>query len=113
MRTLGWFCVVLAFIVLIGGIIAGRENMRAYSELCKEGKIWACMRDGMSTVTTGAIAAAILGGFGILILAIRRPSLEEAEDDRIACPFCAEDIKIEAILCPHCRSDLRAANRRA
>jgi uncharacterized membrane protein YGL010W len=28
------------------------------------------------------------------------------EDDRISCPFCAEDVKPEAILCPHCRSDL-------
>lgn len=28
------------------------------------------------------------------------------EDDRIACPFCAEDIRAEALVCPHCRSDL-------
>src|SRR5262245_22833211 len=36
------------------------------------------------------------------------PRIEEYDDDdiRIACPFCAEDVKAEARLCPHCRSDL-------
>jgi hypothetical protein len=38
----------------------------------------------------------------------RRPG----HDDRIACPYCAEDIKMEAIVCPHCRTDLRAPRRR-
>jgi len=28
------------------------------------------------------------------------------DDDRVSCPFCAEDVKLEARLCPHCRSDL-------
>ena len=34
------------------------------------------------------------------------------DDDRIPCPYCAEDIKIEAIVCPHCRTDLRVRRRR-
>jgi hypothetical protein len=37
---------------------------------------------------------------------------EYDDDDRIPCPYCAEDIKIEAILCPHCRTDLRARGAR-
>jgi hypothetical protein len=31
---------------------------------------------------------------------------EEYEEDRISCPFCAEDIKPEALRCPHCHSDV-------
>jgi hypothetical protein len=35
------------------------------------------------------------------------PRVDDDDDRvRIACPFCAEDIKPEARLCPHCRSDL-------
>jgi len=34
------------------------------------------------------------------------------EDERIPCPFCAEDIRPEAVRCPHCRSDLQAVDRR-
>lgn len=28
------------------------------------------------------------------------------DDDRIVCPFCAEDIRLEAVICPHCQRDL-------
>jgi hypothetical protein len=35
-----------------------------------------------------------------------RERRDETEDERIACPFCAEAIRLEAIVCPHCQRDL-------
>jgi len=50
---------------------------------------------------------------GIVVLAVRLPRpVPREEEDRIACPFCAEDIKPEASICPHCRSDLRTGDRK-
>lgn len=80
----------------------------------------------------GAIASGLYanrlnrsGGYGFLALLVSPlpvflllfglgPRVDEDEDTiRIACPFCAEDIKPEAMLCPHCRSDLtRTAGER-
>ncbi len=31
---------------------------------------------------------------------------DEEDDDRVPCPFCAEEIKVEAVKCPFCRSDI-------
>jgi hypothetical protein len=41
------------------------------------------------------------------------PRVDEDDDHiRVACPFCAEDVRSQARVCPHCRGDLaRAAER--
>ena len=60
-----------------------------------------------------AILAPMTLGVGLVVLAIRvPPSVARDDEERIACPFCAEDIKRAAIVCPFCRSDLRAGERR-
>jgi hypothetical protein len=49
----------------------------------------------------------------VLLFALGEVEGDDADDERIPCPFCAEDIRPEAALCPHCRSDLASADRRA
>jgi hypothetical protein len=44
----------------------------------------------------------------ILLFAAGEKFREEKDEDRMPCPFCAEEIKITAIICPHCRSDLES-----
>jgi hypothetical protein len=42
----------------------------------------------------------------LLLFGIGPRQEEEYDEDRIACAFCAEQIRPEAMVCPHCRSDL-------
>ena len=51
--------------------------------------------------------------FGLAFVAVLGNNQRDAvDDDRIPCPYCGEDITIEAIVCPHCRTDLRARRGR-
>lgn len=71
MREFGWFCILLAVVIFAGTFLYGRVTNRAYGNLCSQGRILACTRQ--AELGPGFLAAAIVGGFGVLILAIRRP----------------------------------------
>lgn len=124
MRLFAWLCILLAVVIVVGGSVAvAKYNQQTYETYLKQlAAIYdlATIRAHLKAMAVGArprapaeiseaiplFIGAVLAGFGILILAIRRPSKKRPDDDRVPCPFCAEDIKPEAALCPHCRSDL-------
>ena len=100
-RMIGWCSIGLAPFVLAASMVDLEAERDALLRLCQSGLSWVCVRPDANG-TTPWLAAASLLGFGILLLAIRRPVRSE---ERIDCPFCAEPIRVEAVLCPHCRSE--------
>ncbi|PYM34919.1 MAG: hypothetical protein DME17_14355 [Candidatus Rokuibacteriota bacterium] len=100
-RTIGWCSIGLAPLVLAAPMVDLEAERDALLRLCQSGLGWACLRPDANG-TAPWLAAVSLLGFGILLLAIRRPVRSE---ERIDCPFCAEPIRVEAVLCPHCRSE--------
>ena len=71
MRKFGWFCVVFAVVIFVGTILYMREMNRVYRVLCSQGTYYACGKSAEGG--PGFLAAGIVGGLGVLILAIRRP----------------------------------------
>ena len=100
-RIIGWCSIGLAPLVVAASMVDLGAERDALLRLCQRGLGWACLRPDANG-TAPWLAAVSLLGFGILLLAIRRPVRSE---ERIDCPFCAEPIRVEAVLCPHCRSE--------
>ena len=100
-RMIGWCSIGLAPLVVAASMVDLGAERDALLRLCQRGLGWACLRPDANG-TAPWLAAVSLLGFGILLLAIRRPVRSE---ERIDCPFCAEPIRVEAVLCPHCRSE--------
>lgn len=71
MREFGWCCVIVAVLIFAGTILYAREMNRVYGALCSQGQFRVCGRS--AETGTGFLAAAVVGAFGVLILAIRRP----------------------------------------
>jgi hypothetical protein len=100
-RMIGWCSIGLAPLVPAASMVDLEAEREALLRLCQSGWAWACLRPDASGAAPWLAAAGLLG-FGILLLAIRRPVRSE---ETIDCPFCAEPIRVEAVLCPHCRSE--------
>jgi hypothetical protein len=70
-------------------------------------------RKGRNAIFWVLFSLALSPLFGLAFVAALGDNQHDGEDDdRIACPYCGEDITIEATVCPHCRTDLRARSRR-
>jgi hypothetical protein len=130
MRTFGWLCVLLGLVIAAAGTAATMKQNetirdRYLEQLVKSHDI-ATIRARLAVLARGQIPRApgeldetvtlLFGfgitGFGILVLAIRRPRKHNAsstQEGRYPCRSCAELILPAAKLCPHCRSDLTQA----
>ena len=53
MRILGWLLVGMAPVGFTFGNLLARENIRAYGELCRRGRVAACLADGTTAAWTG------------------------------------------------------------
>ncbi len=100
-RIIAWCCIGLAPLALAASTVNVQAARGALRRLCELGWAWACLQPDPNSPAPW-LAAVCLLGFGILLLAIRRPVRTE---ERIECPFCAEPIRVGAVVCPHCRSE--------
>jgi len=100
-RLIGWCCVALAPLVLAAPLVDVQLANDVLLRLCEKGWSWVCLKLDPIRSTPWLVASGLLG-FGILLLAIRRPVRWE---ERVECPFCAEPVRFEAIVCPHCRNE--------
>jgi hypothetical protein len=100
-RLIGWCCVALAPLVLAAPAVDLQPGREALLRLCQNGVALACLPRDVKWPEPWHVALPLFG-FGVLLLAIRRPIRSE---EKIECPFCAEPIRVEAVVCPHCRSE--------
>ena len=63
-------------------------------------------RKGRSTLGWFFFSLLLSPLLGFVFVAALGSRAAPDNDDRVPCPYCAEDIRPEAIKCPHCRTEL-------
>ena len=111
-NTTSWFEVVL-YALIFGGVITGMATIKQYDETLYIGVLGTCL--------IVMLVGRLLGGFIDRFIKRRVRTIvdEEASKQTGAaaqqtgaaaqhktCPFCAEEIKVQAIVCKHCSRDL-------
>lgn len=61
---------------------------------------------GRAKNRTGWLYGLLAGWLGVIILACLGT---RGSDKYGECPFCREDVRLDAVVCPHCRRDLEPA----
>lgn len=52
----------------------------------------------------GFLYGLFLGWLGVIILALLPPAADPMKGE---CPFCREEIRLDATVCPHCQRDVQ------
>jgi len=66
--------------------------------------IFVAVSQGRAKDRAGFAYGLFLGWLGVIILAL----LPRRRGDKFGeCPYCREDVRLDASVCPHCRRDVR------
>ena len=95
--TLLLYALAMDTSVVVGGAYGGPQRVQNLS-----------LMDMRRTYLMVAIGALVIGTMLVGFSRLGRDT-EDSVDHR-ACPFCAEQVRVEAIICKHCRSELPAVD---
>ena len=99
MKNLGVLLIIAGGIWLIAAFNASTSIPTSYGDVSNIG-LMADRQNNLMLSGLTILAGVILFGFG------SNAEVTDKIDEKFPCPFCAEDIKLEAKICKHCGKDV-------